>query len=196
MLTYKPEPGISIEAAAAQAISAARLQGGNVSFAFNGITIDVNRDSFSSEVAMRYERLSDERRQSYLASPEGIAAAEKRRVDVSQRQARIEARIEELKTMAKKSSLYAILAWMITYSLDADDVGVDAHNQAVIEALEGAGHTRSQDVGKIEDGDYERSARWIVGQVIDMAYRGLPPHHMLSEFAKTALIAAKKAGAF
>ena len=74
MRTYEPLAGTHIKAAAQKMVEIVRFGGEPVTAKFNDIDLVATLDSTAELIVAEYDRISEERRVAYKASPEGQAA--------------------------------------------------------------------------------------------------------------------------
>ena len=182
-LKYEPRAGHHIERSAREAIGLAKRHNRPVQMDFNGITLTVNKRLNVRHIVRTWYHAQEARRQRYRNSPAYKIACEQRQREIADKQARIDALMQQPPTERQH-----VAAWLAAWVPLSDDVRVNRHADRVVEMLTGLGFISGQHVGDpaFTDGTAtdEMRLEWIAGQVISMLQSCGAVHPMLGDFAK------------
>ena len=183
---YDPGAGTHINRACAEACEIAKETGEDVSFDFNEIILTATPETDAVSLAKEYARLSEERRQAYLESPQGKVAAEKRAAEIVEKIGKVDALVSALPEILQNGDMGNLIGWLESFTLPADDIAVKIDHARLAGMLEGAGYVENDGCGNPPEwfSTRERMGRYIVGQAIACLRRGLPPHGVTLGFIK------------
>lgn len=175
---YAPEAGTHINRACAEACEIAKKTGEYVSFDFNQIILTATPETDAVSLSKEYDRVSDERRQSYLESPEGKAAAEKRAAEIVEKIGKVDALVSKLSGILKIGDVGNLMDWLESFTPAADDIAVKIDHARLAEMMEAGGYIENDGCGNPPEwfNTQERMGCYIVGQAIACLRRGMSPH--------------------
>jgi hypothetical protein len=173
--------GCHISNGAAQLVAAA-TEHGAAAGTFNGIKLLADPTSTVDGIVRDYTTLSNAARETYLASPEGIAAAEAADERRSNMQAKHDALMRSLAGL-DFSNQVTVLDWLCEMQEPSDHVGVIVRRKTVLEAFAKHGFRPGVNC----DADFrpesrENVHRWLVGQALD-GLEKIAIHSLIHKFA-------------
>lgn len=179
MKTIEAMPGDHISKVAREACQCAKLCGEPVGFTFNGHAIVAQPDSTPDQLAKQYDEHCEAASRAYW-TPERLRAKEAKE---QQDRAVLGAHMEQFGTAIAGGLL---LPWLATLS-DLVFRHTPFDTGGFIARLEAAGYVDNDFVGKTPEWlekHPEEFGRYLVGQAINCAKHGLPPHQLTQKFVR------------
>ena len=139
----------------------------DVAVKFNDIEFTVPKGEHdSAEIVATWEKLSDERREKYLNSPEGKAAAEADAQDIDAKQEQINELTKQLDTL-DFSDVKKVLEWCVAFQDPSDRVGTQRDKNKILAKFAEHGYVPNMNTGtEYKAEDKENSAKYIIGQAL------------------------------
>jgi hypothetical protein len=181
---YVPSAGSHIDRACEEACRYAATDNDIVAFTFNGITLVANPKTDWRELSKQYSEKSDQRREDYRKSPEGIAAATQRADDVAKKQKIVSDLIYALPKVLAGGRLDDAITWLKQFTNPADDIEVKFNASEVARSFIAYGWKENDCVGEKPEwfNSKYRMGRYIVGQAINCLKMGMAPHGITLSF--------------
>jgi hypothetical protein len=178
MKSFTPTCGTMINQACLFALGAAKSSNSAVKFVFNGVRMHVRPNDTLDQLLRRWSNRIGDHKEKYERKHKARIAREKeeRANEIVNRQQSVDQLIDELPALLSAGDRTAIMGWVRQFTDTADDVGVNFDKQAVIKIFEDAGFEKNAFTGEDFRAEAEASFRYIVGQVINCLYDGMPPH--------------------
>lgn len=178
---YEALGGETIEHACKAAVAQAIEHQSDVRFDFNETEMLATPQSDPEKMAKDFMDECYRSREEYKASPEGIAAEDKRIQKVRKHQVAI---IEIIAEACECASMDDWMQWLKQFATSADYVGVVFDHKRVIQILEQSGFKNDCHVGQ-KPGWFntrQRMGEYIAGQAINCLKNGMPPHPVTLTF--------------
>lgn len=193
-ITYEPTAGQHLTQAVAEAIQLCPItaRGARVVFSFNGVQMIAGKADTPQSLTKLYDSITAKRSARWNASPEGIAAAQERQQEIERCQAIVTNAMQLLprllalkeQDLAPQTRMDALMGWLDSWVLAADDVSVDLDKEWLSLQLIAAGYRESEHVGESPEffSTRDRLGRYIMGQVIHCLRSDMPPHPVSVKF--------------
>ncbi len=180
-LTYEPMVGDPLDYACAEAIRLVQGQDRPVEFDFNGIVLTATTTSTVADLMADYDTRSAVKGLAWSQSPEGQNELMRRALEVQTQQARMDGAMVAL-TAAQDER--AVMRALKTITDNADHIEVKLDEAVLLAELSKRGYKAGAETGLDKVAYLSRGvfARYIAGQVMDMAESGMPPHPGLVRF--------------
>lgn len=184
--------GKSISSAAKIASTYANYLLARVSFSFNGIDIVARPHSHYTTLTRFYNDEFDRRAEEYRNSDEYSERLAKRKVEVAEKQVKVDALILELPNIILDEA--KMMDWAYSLADVADDIEVKLDYAALSQVLQAGGWVAnaktSTGMSELEEAALKEElqhnktsmAQYIMGQVIACLDMGMPPHPITCKF--------------
>lgn len=174
-------PGEDISTVADNAISLARLLNKKIMFNFNEIEVYVISSDSVEDVIAQYWQKSDESRRKYEQSQEYKDRENERQIRIKNIQIELDEMVQNLPNVIDND--VRLVHWVKRYAEINDYIGVDVHAKELIKLLEEKGFVRNEHVNEhVGDGNSTIYLKWLMGQVLDCFYIGMPIHPCSMKF--------------
>lgn len=177
--------GEHIDTAAKRAVKLAVERQEPVLLSFNSVDLIVAPTRRPQEVVVEFLETLEQRQREREATPEWQRGEQERAERVRSQQARLNELVASV-DKAVASDLSTTIDWLGQFIPLADNVGVTFNHELLAAKLALVAEENAH-VGQPPEWIQEsprRAAQYIIGQVINMLRRGMPPHPMLGEFIK------------
>ena len=173
--------GTDIRSACNSAVQFAKDNETTVVFEFNGVPLAARHESTPEELYCAWQTIWEEKGRAYKESPEYAEYQRKRAMEIKERQEQVDRLSSEI-----PNNMDDMMIWCKDFALNADDIGVVVDHQKVFEMLENAGYSENAHVGEPQENFLCRKVmgEYIIGQVMDMLKREMPPHQVIISFAE------------
>lgn len=162
MREIESEPGMHISQAAKLMVAS----GEDCFTSFNGICVAAPKGSTVEWICSEYDRLSEIRRQEYLASDEGKAFERQQALRREALQNKANACMEKLPKLLF-SDAAGLLEWLCDIHDARDHIGVKVDNDLILRTFAAHGYFPNMNTGAdFNENDRENFAGWIIGQAI------------------------------
>jgi hypothetical protein len=180
--TIESEIGQHIDAFAV-AMCKRAMDGKTVHGIFNGVVLEATDKTTPASLVTAYRRDMDAQAEAYRRSPAGVAAAQQNEREVIAAQARIDAAVSLLESLAF-SDLDKVLAWLEDFQEPSDRSGVNVPKSQILATFAANGFEPAVNCGDAFDGeDRENVARYIIGQALD-TLRWVSIHPVVARFGR------------
>lgn len=190
MKSTVPVPQMALSVVCAEAAALSVKSGGEVHFKFNDVALIASPERSASQLSADYNEICRIRAEEYRNSPEGIAAAARRRYEILSKQQEVDALIRQLPT-ALKHGLDEAVKWIKDFTNLADDIAVKFDKAGLALSFRTYGYKTNEHVGEPKEwfNTRERIGRSLIGQVMNCLESGMPPHpralHFCDKYFKT-----------
>ena len=192
-LNYNPCTGTHIECACNEALTLAQSRNRPVRFAFNGVTLKVNKHLSRRHILRQWDEMMAARKRRHRESKAGREAARKRAAEIAQKQDTITAAIRSLPGLVEGNNLDHLIGWLKSFAYHADDVAIDFNAAAGLRGgglewicllFESKGYRENDGVGQSPSwfNTRGRLGRYIIGQAIGCMRHGMPPYPCTEQF--------------
>jgi len=150
---------------------------------FNGIEFTLPKGEHdSADITEKWKKLSDERDEKYLNSPEGKVATEAGKRDIKEKQEKINELTKQLDTL-DFSDVKEVLEWCVAFQGPSDRIGVKKNKNKIISKFAEYGYFPGVNTGsRYKAEDRENSARYIIGQALSGIADIGAIHHVINRF--------------
>lgn len=177
---YEPSGGERLKDAALELCFIARAKKAPATMVFNRITLTATETSVPEDIDRDYDQQRAARTAAYAASPEGIAAAAMRALDIEMAQDKTNKLTAELATL--KLTEAAALRWLMKFTEAASHTEVKKDGAFILAEFAKLGWLPNACVGHPDVLTSKRVfARWLIGQALAGIDKHGVPHDGLME---------------
>lgn len=197
--TWRPRLGITVERAIAEAIIVSSGAKKPFTFPINGQSVSVEPVPMGEEVDGEFAAAAEAQLQrlfakwkaddaaaiaAYRASPQYAEDKAKFHAEIVERQNAVNRLMAQFSDVAKEGEI-AILKWLAKFVERQNGYGIVTFDKKYLyRRLSRLGYRRSAGVGRTVFDTRHKVAEYIIGQVMDAACRGYPPHPIVIDWIK------------
>lgn len=167
----------------AEKVSRAALNS-DIAVKFNDIEFTISKGHHEpDDIVATWRKISDERHEAYINSPEGKAAKEADAKDIAEKQEQINMLTEQLDTL-DFSDVKKVLDWCVAFQDPSDRIGTQSNKSKILVKFAEHEYYPGMNVGiSYNAEDKENSAKYIIGQALSGIVNIGAIHQVIHHFA-------------